>query len=199
VFPSHDRRGFLAKVDSENFLDTRAVTSTEENHVAIADGQTYFANTADTANTLTTATGNTYNLLYLENNSSTRVIVIEKIVSSYSAAGGVFIFQKNMTLGTASANNVHVPVNTNFSSGNVADVVCHNWDESGTTGIGGLSGGTVMKTFITAAGTVFYPIDGFVVLGQGDNIVLRYNNGTGGNVEVEAGIRFYFLDESIIG
>ena len=187
-------KGFSTKVNSVNKLVITATSHTDEHEAAEVDGQAYFANTTDTADTLTLATGNTYHLLFLRNLSSTKILVVQKVSVSASVAGLTLCLQKNMTLGAVSDNNVHVPVNVNFSSGNSADVLSHNWDETGTVGITGLSAGTRIKTFIMSTGPFIIPVDGFMVLGQNDSLTLMFVNGTGGNVEAEAGIRFYFDD-----
>ena len=119
-------RGYKAKANSRNQLEVRSTTVSEEHDIALVDGQAYFANSATTANSLTTATGNTYNMLYLENNSATRILTVEKVLTSANTAGGVWVWRKNMTVGTITNANTHSPVNTNFASGNSADVVCYN-------------------------------------------------------------------------
>lgn len=187
-------KAFSAQVNSKNKLVVTATSHSDEHESSEVDGQAYFANTTDTADTLTLADGNTYNLLFLRNLSSTKILVVQKIDFSASAAGLVFNVQKNMVLGAVSNNNVHIPVNVNFSSGNAADVLCHNWNEVGTAGIGGLTVGTRIKSFILPSGPFIIPVDGFMVLGQNDSLTLIAVNGTGGPVEAEAGIRFYFDD-----
>lgn len=190
--------GKRAKININNKLDVAATTHSEEHDIAVTEAQAYFANTADTADTLTLATGNTYNLLYIKNTSTTKLLIVEKIIASFDTAGIVFKFIKNHTLGTASANNAHEPVNVNFASNNTADCVAHNWDETGTSGIGGLTGGTTIKTFNLVAGPTFFPVDGFMVLGPNNAITLTATNNTGGNVEGECGIRFYYDSEEAL-
>lgn len=186
--------GYSARVDTDHLLNTRSVQITEESHVSTKDGESYFANTSDTANTLTTSTGETIKLLYLKNDSTTDLLVIHKIFFSVSVTGGVLLFVKNPTLGSVGANNAHTPVNINFRSGSTASVTCHNWDESGVEGISGISGGTTVNTYIPSAGVTAFPIEGSFVLGQSNSIMLTYINNTGGNTEVTAGIRFYMQD-----
>lgn len=187
-------KGFSAAVSSSNKLRTLTTAHTEEHFHSFVDGQAYTANTTDTANTLTLADGNTYNMLYLRNDSSTLFLIVQKILTSTSATGIVCLVQKNMTLGSVSANNVHTPVNTNFSSGNAANVLCHNWDETGTVGIGGLTVGTLVVAAILDVGSSIFDVDGALVLGQNDSVTIRLVNGTGGNIEASSAIRFYFDD-----
>lgn len=80
----------------------------------------------------------------------------------------------------------------NFSSTRSADVNAHTWDEVGTTGISGLTAGSTFKTFVGRNGPMIFPIDGVPILDQNDNIGIEILNPTGGPVEVECGVRFYF-------
>jgi len=185
-------RGFTMAVNAANEGVVKAISATIEHLISSRDSQAYYANTTDTADTLTLATGNTYNMLYLENLSGTKDLVIEKITLSVDTANVVAILKRNMTLGTAGANNVHTPRNSNFSSGNIANTLCHNWDETGTAGVTGLTGGSTMTTHILPAGEFIDPVDGFIILQQGNSLTVQLTNGTGGNVEAEVGVRFYF-------
>jgi len=183
-------KSFAAKISSDNALLTTAVTESEEHRKAIVEGQAYFANTTDTADTLT-QTANGGAMLYLRNDSATSNLIIEKVLTSSNGAGGVVKWIKNPTLGTIGSNNTHTPVNTNFSAGAAADVTCFNWNETGD-GMQGLSAGTILKTFITNAGFTIHPIDGAVILGKGDAMQVNYNASGASTPEFEAGIRFYF-------
>jgi len=180
-----------AKVSASGKLKVVSTAHTEE-HAATDVGDAYFVNTATTAATLTTATGNTYNLIYLENSSSTRSLVIEKIVISTDAADIVVELVKNTTLGAVSANNAFTAVNANFSSGKAADGIFHTWNETGTVGIGGITVGTILISNTLSTGPFLFPIDGTFVLKQGNNIVIRVTNATGANVEVSSAVRFYY-------
>ena len=181
-----------AKVNSENRLLTQAVIHTEEHLSSLSDESAYFANTTDTADTLTFADGSAGPVLYLRNDSSTLDIVVQKVVASASAAGGILTFKRNMVLGTIGSNNTHVPINSNFGSQNTSDATCYNWNENGTTGMSGLTNGTKWKTFITRAGPEFFPVDGTIILEKNSSIVIDYSNNTGGSIEFECGIRFYY-------
>lgn len=185
-------RGFQMAVNAQNEALVKAIRATIEHTVCSRDGESYVAHTGTTANTLTISTGETIKMLYLENTSGVFDLVIEKITGSTSVALVVLTTTRNSTLGTATANNVFVPVNGNFSSGKQAQALCHSWDESGTTGIGGLTGGTKMTTHILEAGEFEEAIDGSIVLKRGNNIVISIVNGTGGDAECEVGIRFYY-------
>ena len=186
--------GHSAAVDSDNKLETHATMHSEEHYVSTFKRQAYFANTADTANTLTLATGNTYNMLFIQNNSAVKWLVIQKVFVSVDTAAVVLVVRKNMTVGAITNENTHIPPNANFSSGNDADALLYNWDEVGTAGVTGLTAGTIVNTYILAAEIRPLPFDGFMVLGQNDNVVFQIVNGTGGNVEAAIGCRFYFND-----
>lgn len=184
--------GHSAEVTSDNKLKTNATGHTEEHTASTDDGRAFFANSADTADTLSLATGNTYNLLYIKNTSSTREMVIQKIDISSDTADVVLTIKKNMTISSLDDQNTHVPVNTNFSSGHAAEGTFYNWDETGTVGLQTLAGGTILNTLIMAVGPDIIPVDGAYILGQGNTLVLEMTNGTGGTAEVTCGVRFYY-------
>ena len=187
--------GYSAKVNNRNALLTSSTGRTEEHQAAIDDGAAYIVSTIATVDTLTTATGNTYNFLYIKNTSTTKKISLMKLGVSASAAGLILKWIKNPTEGTLGANATETAINSNFSSGNVAELTAYSWDETGTTGITGLTGGTSMVTFILNAGPVVFPVDGSIILQTGDSILWSITNGTGGNVEASIGLRLYFDEE----
>ena len=184
-------KGFLAKVNADNKLFVLASTHTEEHTASITGANAYFANSTDTADTLTFADATAGPILYLKNDDPDADIVVEKIVCSADAAGGVLKFMRNMTLGTIGANNVHTPVNSNFGSSNTVTATSYNWDESGTTGMDGLTNGTAWKSFIMGAGTTFFPVDGTISIPKGSSVTINFANNTGSAIEFECGIRFY--------
>jgi len=180
-------KGYKVAVSEDGELQVTAINESEE-HRAAVHGEAYYANTTDTANTLTqTATGGA--MLYLRNNSSTKLLVVEKVLTSSNVAGGTVLWEINKTLGTIADHNTHVPVNSNASSGRVADALCYSWAET-NDGLGGLTGGTKIKTFITGAGFTVHPIDGAIILGKNDSITVSYTRASA--CEFETGIRFYF-------
>ena len=184
--------GNAMKVDSEKRGIIHADTNTEEHNISHQFGKSYVMNSADTANTLTLATGNTYNFMYLQNSSSDDLVNVQDIRVTTDTAGIVALIVRNSTLGTATANNATTPRNLNFGSQNSADGVFHSWDESGTSGIGGLSLGTVLEAHILGVGSTVFLYDAALLLADSNNLTLRLVNGTGGNVEAAATIRFYY-------
>ena len=185
-------RGFTAKVDGENRLETHATVQTEENYVGVHKAQNYFVNTTDTAPLLTSANGNTYNLLFLRNLSATKLLLVEKVFYTTDVALGIVTLVKNMTVGAITNANTHVPVNLNFSSGNAADVLCHSWDEVGTAGVTGLTAGTILNVYVPIIGIMILPIASSIILGQNDSLTLRFQNDIGAATEMGCGFRFYF-------
>ncbi len=186
------RTGDTAAVNEQNELLVKAIRSSIEHIVSSRDGEAYYANTADTANTLTIATGETIKMLYLENTSGTLDLVVEKISVNSDTAGVVAVYTRNAVLGAVGANDAHTPPNANFSSGKTARVVCHTWDETGTTGITGITGGVKLATHLHGDGEDTDNIDGAIVLKRGNSLVVTLVNGTGGNVEAAVVVRFYF-------
>lgn len=187
-------QGFSAQVNRRNQLVTRSTSNTEEHKISAADGEAYVANTTDTADTLTTLNGNTYDLLYLENTSSTKILVIEIVGFSASANGGILKFIKNPVKGTIANANNHIPLNSNFASGNEAEATAFSWDEVGIVGISGLSGGDNLASFLTTSNPALLPVSGAFILGRGNSISFQYINNTGGNSEVSVQLRFYYDD-----
>ncbi len=187
--------GRVARVSERNELDVLATTQTEEHRVSIVRGKSFYLGVTETANSLTLADGNTYNILYMKNTSASDDLVIEKVLSSSDTAGINMQWVRNPTLGSVSANTAATPANTNFGSSNTATGTFHIWDESGTTGIGGLSGGTTFMSHITGVGKTVYPIDGAIIMPPGTSFLIKATNGTGGNVEWETGVRFYYQAE----
>lgn len=188
--------GASAAVNSDNKLQTLATIQSEEHYTTAVKGQGYFANTADTADLLTLVTANTYNMLFLRNLSATLLLIIEKIFISVDTALLTAVLQKNMEKGSITNADTHIPPNMNFSSGKVADVLCHTWDEVGTAGITGLSSGTRINTYIPIIGITKLPIAGSMILGQNDSITIILSNATGGPIEASVGVRFYMNEVS---
>ena len=183
--------GFDVKVDSKNRIRTLSTANTEE-HTKAQEGVAFFASNAQTVNkTLQLLTTEAGALIFLKNNSSID-IVVQKLPVSTDTPGVVFNLIQNMTEGTLTNNTSAVPANFNLGSSNQADVELEVWDEVGTTGIGGLTGGVYMNTFILNSGTTIIPIDGALVIPQGQAIVGHFDNVTGGTAEVTIGFRFYF-------
>ena len=111
--------GFAAKVNSKNEIATASTIRSEEHQAALDSGEAYTVATIATADTLTTATGNTYNFFYLKNTSATKPLVLQKLGVSSSAGGCVLKWIKNPVEGTIGAAATETAANSNFSSGNI--------------------------------------------------------------------------------
>ncbi len=182
-------KGFSAAVDSALKLQVSAVTSTDEHNHSHA-GEAFYMNSADTADTLTaTATGGY--IMYLQNDDPNRLITVEDIQISAAVTAGVVRIIRNPDVGTIADNNVAVPVNENFGSAATATVTAFTWDEV-NDGLGGITGGTVMETFIMPVGKETIDVAGRFILNQGDRIGVQYLAKAG---EITMGIRF-FMDDS---
>ena len=182
----------VIKYGEDGFARTWTVVETEESYISEKHGDTYFYSSGSGVTpSLTNVNAGGYNL-YLENESTTHILLIEKIMVSSQTSGVSFTLVKNLTLGTIANHDLGVPepVNTNFASGNVSDTTEYFWREEGQ-GLGGLTGGTTMFTIATPASPVILPMDGTLVLSANDNIGLHIT----GISEVVVSIRYYFKEK----
>ena len=178
-----------ARVNINKRLETSATTQSEEHAISSAEGLAFFANTANTANFLTvTATGG--DLLYLRNDHATKQLVIEKVLVSSDTAGIYVIWKRNPTLGTIGNNNVHAPTILNFGTTVDAQGTFYNWDEVGD-GMTGITGGTIVNTFIVNTGFTAFPIDAAMILEPGNSLVIS----TIGAAELSCGVRMFYMDK----
>lgn len=180
------------KINSEGKGQVTSDASTGEHHASMV-GDAYIASMAQgVADTYTMANADTGPMLHIVNDNPDKFLVIEKVIVSADTAGIIMKFLRNMTVGSLGDNTAITPANSNTGSSKVAAVTCNVWDETGVTGITGLTAGTDIHSFILDAGTEFHPIAGFLVLPQGGGFTIDMTNGTGGAVEVTVGVRFYF-------
>lgn len=177
--------GYLAGVNRYHQLETKTISLSEEQFVSVNEKSAYFLNSTQTADTLAiTATGG--NILHLQNLSTTQLLYIHKIIISNSTAGTILKWIRNATVGTIGNNNTVVPVNSNFSSSNTANVNAYSWNQVGD-GMTGITGGSVGVSFILGVGVLVLPLDGVLVLGVGNSITLAAK----GVTNLSLGIRFY--------
>ena len=130
--------------------------------------------------------------MYLENSDSDRILNIHDIRVATDTAGAVVIVRRNPILGTVGANNAHTPVNLNFQSDILASGIFHNWDETGTAGITGLTGGTILESHVLRGSNTVFLYESAVILFQGNSLSIVVFNGTGGNIEISGTIRFHY-------
>lgn len=183
--------GILAQVDEEHRFLTRSFSSSEESFISFKGGA-YFANTADTADSLTVSTTEA-RVLYLKNDYAGFDMVFQKFFLSTDSDGVIFKILKNDVVTTVGNNNTHVPVNLNFGSSNNASVTCYNWNEVGT-GMTGISGATTLSSFILSKGTTTLPPETTFICPKGTAISFSFKSPTG-TAEISLGVRLYFVKE----
>ena len=119
---------------------------------------------------------------YLRNDSKTKKVHIRDIhISAENACTIKFAYGD----ATAATGTAVTPVNLNKSSSNDADVTAF-----GNGAVGGVTVSTFFSTIRVAAGeTAEYDVS--IILGQNDNIVVEYDTGTQGDIEVDI---FFFIE-----
>ncbi len=133
-------------------------------------------------------------IIYVRNLSQSKIMVVDGFTATESGPGMVLYLVKNPVLGTIADNEPIVASNRNFSSTNEADVEAHVWDEVGAVGIGGLTGGEEVASFIRAVPAGTLDLKNAVRLGRLDSAYLAYQNPTGGALEGSIALRFHMED-----
>lgn len=160
-------KGFSLQIDDENRARVLSDTRTEEHHIAESSQEVFFLHTGTTADTLTvTATGGT--IIFVQNDSSTKRLVISEILIGSDVAGTVIRLVKNYTVGAFSDNNVLTPFNSFLGAADTADLTAHSWDEI-NNGIGGITSGTLFAISLTSAGGNEPELRQAIVLDRKDN------------------------------
>lgn len=162
--------GYRQKVTSENRASVDALRRTSIHAASFERSVAYMANTATTAITLT-QTGTIGTMLLIQNDSPDQVLVISRVDVSTGADDTFVQFVKNYTIGTIADHNVFVPVNLDFRSSRVAEATVYNWAET-NNGLGGLSGGTVLGSYIQSSAPFAYSFDDGLILGRNDNFAV---------------------------
>jgi hypothetical protein len=182
--------GYEAKVDRDNKLYTHSTVFPNE-HDQSLKGSTYYAHTADTADSLTvTTTGGP--MLYLKNTSTTQNLSISEIEVGCDQVATILKINRNPTLGTIGNENTHTPVNLNTGSSKTANVTAYNWDEVGN-GMTGLSGGTTFATFLLGAGLNLLSTEEALIVAPGTSIYFNLQ-ATGSTSETTLTVRFHYED-----
>lgn len=188
--------GKKAEINNDNQLRARATTHAEEHWVSGVNGETYLASVGEAGiPTLTFLTTDVGDLLHLRNDSTTD-IVVSAIICSADVAGGIVTLFKNKTEGTLTQNTPITPVNLNFGSAKIADATANVWDETNGNGILGLTGGSILRTFIMPPAVLAVDTRGTVIIPQGKSITINFSNNTGNTIEFECGFRFYYDADS---
>ena len=152
------------------------------------DPLVFIANTADASDILGLTANGGY-MLYLQNTSTSKSLVVEKIMASASTPGVVMRWEKSMTIDELNNNTTHSPVNINGNE-KAEELVCYSWDGIGD-GILNISDGVKVKTFILDIG--YTEIKTKAVLGRFDNMALHFKHDTG-TPDIECGIQFSYQD-----
>lgn len=186
--------GKRAKVNADdNSLLVTSINLTEEHFITKTQQGGYIVSVSlGGSNTLEFLTTEAGPVLLLQTLNSLQAVTIEGIGVSADAAGGIIRVIKNPIIGTLTNNTPIAAGNLNFSSTKTAIGNFQVWDGVGTSGISGLTGGTVLTTHHINSGLTSLPINGAINLEQNDIIVIEFNNVTGGTINFEATIRFYF-------
>lgn len=182
---------YMCRVDAQNRLTVAGSMQAEEHFISSAKGLAYFANTADTADTLT-LTGNSCDILYIKNVHASKQLVIAKVLVSADTAGAIIKWKRNPTIGTIGNNNVHQPKSLNFSSNSNPDATVYSWDEVGD-GMTGITVGDTINTFIAGSGFTVFPIDSAMILERNNSLLINVK-GTG---ELSVGVRMFFMDKEV--
>lgn len=178
--------GYKTKVSSNNKLEVESTVHAKSHIVAMMDEQAYIANTADTAKTLTTTiTGGP--ILYMKSDNSDKQLILEHLRFTTNTAGGILTILRNVTLGTIGNNNIHTPVNLNFGSEKTVTVTAYNWNEVGN-GMTGITGGTIIETFVLPVGLFSINFGGTFILKRTNSIVINFE---GVIAEITASLHFY--------
>tara|TARA_R110000824_G_scaffold364689_3_gene553091 strand:+ start:31482 stop:31922 length:441 start_codon:yes stop_codon:yes gene_type:complete len=135
-----------------------------------------------------TATGGS--IMFLHNTSSTKSIVIDKVVVSCSAAQLTYKSSVGTSLGSvADADHAQV-TNTNTASAKTPGVTAYAWNGS-NNGIGGLSGGSIVNLVELAAGAWDLDADDTLVIAPGGTFNVALDNDSGGTNNCAVHVRFY--------
>jgi hypothetical protein len=166
--------GKVAKVNAKQRLDVTASTLNQRALVSALDGQTYVWTTSFSA-----ATGN--EVIYIKNNSKTKLLFIDKIIMSSVNAG---LFELYVATGTPGGTTI-TGANVNLTSNNVADVAAYG--EAAVTGLTLGSRLSIVRTAANGSGTM--DLQDILILGFDTAITLEYTGSTG---LVDVSIEGYF-------
>lgn len=127
-------------------------------------------------------------MLYLQNRSNVKNLVIEVILISVDSTGGILKYVKNPVVEDIANYNIQVPVGLDFTQ-DTHPALCYSWNEVEDS-LMGISGGTVIDTTMPVVGT--NKIKGPITLGAKDSIAIDYKGSS--QSEFLGSIRFHFED-----
>jgi len=190
--------GIRAGVDQFFRLKVFATSTSQEHHASSVIEEAFALCTGKiTPGGLVVGAGFNGPVLYIQNQNAERRISVQHISLSSTEDGGIWTLVKNPVRDeSALANNTDIiPDNINFVSGKSALHNADVWDGVGLVGIAGITGGSVVDTYITEGNPIPVPIDGSYIVGSNNIISLNYNGPAGGTIA--ATIRFFY--EGVIG
>jgi len=181
-------RGFKLGITKQNQAKMVAETHSLQNHISRHDGQVYQTISVDTG-----ITNQTQTIMHIINNSSDLVCMIGIVsvqaitdTSSKPVVGELFEFGVDRTV--SSGGSTTTPVNTNKTSGNVADVT--------VTGIDPVMTGTfaaIDRIYNEASGREYViNEEAIIILGKNDTFEVRFVSGGAG--EAKCKVTFMMVD-----
>jgi hypothetical protein len=181
-----------ARVGDDGRLQTWAVAEPSE-AAAGHDGDAYVAATVQGSGlrTLTLATVQDYALLLVRNDSDEKLLAMDTMIASCSAAGCYLYVTKNPVIGVIANADAFVPKNRNFGSSKIGDVSAWSWDEVGTAGITGFTGGEEVASIILPPAPIPVNLNAAVHLGRLNTFLISIQNPTGGAIEASVTLRFH--------
>jgi len=176
--------GYIAKVSSDNELHVFSVSESHAAHVSNDKGGTYMAYTTDAG------PGAGEYTLYIQNDSSTKIFVIDCVCTSNVDAD--VVWKLHEVTGTAAGASVVTASNLNLTSGKVAELTCRG----GAGGVTGLTSTEVIMAWNGGAvfSNVNKEIGGRIVLGKNNALAVEYDAGTGGAVHVHISGHYHEME-----
>ena len=183
-----------ARVDNQGRLRVQSIQESLEADASRSGEAFTLATSQSPVRTLTVKAADDGPVLYVRNESASKIMVVDGFTATESAAGMILYLVKNPILATIGANVEIEPSNRNFSSTNEAEVEGQVWDESGVVGLTGLTDGEEVASFIRSVPVSTLDLKNAVRLGRLDSAYLAYENPTGGSIEASIAIRFHMED-----
>lgn len=151
----------------------------------------YIVNTTDEEEDIEslTQTGVGGPMLYLENRSNVKNLVIDVILISVDSTGGILKYVKNPVVEDIANHNIQVPVSLDFTDDKKIPVLCYSWNQVEDS-LMGISKGKVIDTVMPVVGT--NKIKGPITLGAKDSVYIDYKGSS--QSEFIGSIRFHFED-----
>ena len=174
-------------------LRTEAISESLEAD-ASRQGEAFTLATSQSVRTLTVKAADDGAVLYVRNLSESKILVADGFTATESAPGMILYLVKNPVLAVVADNVPIVASNRNFSSTREASIEAHVWDEAGVLGIGGLTGGEEVASFLRPVPAGTLDLKNAVRLGRLDSAYFAYQNPTGGPIEASLAFRFHMED-----